>query len=176
MSVRALILTAFALGAVSVSGCLALGPLATVVTLEKVEQATGVHLDPSPDPAAIDNAQSPRLDAVPSGAPGSPYSSTVPLQPGQSPGATNGASPGAAASPGTGGTDPRLANLITLGMFNQVQPGMSLADVEKITGHPGQLIPNARLETYVWYNPNGSSLRVIMAAKRVTQKFQERLS
>lgn len=169
MTVRALIHLCLALGAGSMSGCLALGPLATVATIEKVEQVTGGRLDPTPGPGGVDNAQTPRLDAVPSDVPSGLNASAVPSTAGS-------AGPASSASPGAATPDPRLANLVTMAMFNQIQAGMSLDDVETIIGRPGQLVPNSRLEMYVWYNPNGSSLKVIMSAKRVAQKFQERLS
>jgi hypothetical protein len=160
------------LAATLLSGCMAVGPYATVKVIEGYEQATGRTLDgrPLPEPAP----------PAPSGAPGSStgetsdagvsVGGTVGSGGGDSPEATPGAVTATPAPPVT------TPGMITLNMYNQLQAGMTYPDVVKILGREGQLLPNARSKIYVWHNPNGSLVRVIFSADRLADKEQQRLS
>jgi hypothetical protein len=155
------------------SGCMAVGPYATVKVIEGYEQATGRLLDGRPLP--------PSAGPVPGGAPGPTGEAGVPGSGVPVSGGTPG--PAGAGSPETPGADTATPTppagtptLITLSMYNQLQSGMTYPEVVKILGRDGQLLPNARTKIYVWNNPNGSLVRVIFSADRLADKEQQRLS
>lgn len=147
------------------SGCMAVGPYATVKVIEGYEQATGRLLDgrPLPSPAAP--------------APGPTGEAGVPVG-GAAGGSTGAGNPETTPGGGTPESTPPAAtpDLITLSMYNQLQAGMTYPEVVKILGRDGQLLPNARNKIYVWHNLNGSLVRVIFSADRLADKEQQRLT
>jgi hypothetical protein len=158
-----------AAAATLLSGCMAVGPYATVKVIEGIEQATGRSLDgrPLPTPAA----------PMPSGVPGETSDAGVSV------GGTVAGAGGAGGPEGTPGAEttaptPPAATptMITLNMYNQLQAGMTYPEIVKVFGREGQLLPNARSKIYVWNNPNGSLVRVIFSADRLADKEQQRLS
>jgi hypothetical protein len=151
------------------SGCMAVGPYATVKVIEGYEQATGRLLDGRPLP--------PPATPGPGGASGPTGEAGVPTA-GGAPGSGGAGNPETAPGEGTATPTPPVATpaLITLNMFNQLQAGMTYLEVVKVLGREGQLLPNARNKIYVWHNPNGSLVRVIFSADRLADKEQQRLS
>jgi hypothetical protein len=146
--------------AVSQSGCVVVAPLATVALVETYENAIGRRLDPTPPPAPVDMTQTAtRLDAQGSPIPGGSVD------------------PAAVASPDAGASAvPVDDGSVTMNMYNQIQNGMTYAQVVAVFKREGQLMPARSTVIYVWYNPNGSLVRVIFSGQLVADKVQERLS
>lgn len=160
MLARSVTLLVVFAAAATTSGCLAIGPYATVKVIETLENATGARLDPTPVPL---EPSVPRLDEA-----GSP-------SPSGSAGPDASASPHASPSPSGAAPSPD-SGVITLAQFNRVQNGMTYAEVVAIFGREGQLLPSTRITAYVWPNPNGSLVRLIFSGDRVADKEQQRLS
>lgn len=168
MLARSVTFLAVFAAAAAAAGCLAVGPYATVKVIEQFENATGARLDPTPVPI---QPTTPRLGEAGSPSPSTSGSGS------SSPGPDAGPSGAPGASPSPAGTAPSTdPTLITLSQFNQVQNGMTYAEVVAIFGREGQLLANSRVPAYVWHNTNGSLVRVIFSGDRVAEKEQQRLS
>lgn len=144
------------LAAAALPGCMAVGPYATVKLIEGFEQATGRLLDGRPLPTSTPPSAGDPADSNGVDGPGTPV-----------------AAPNEAATPAPAA---EASGIITLGMFNQLQAGMTYMQIVEVLGRQGQLLPNSRTKVYVWHNPNGSFVRLVFSADRMADKEQQRLS